>query len=73
MACAAALALTALAVPATAQDVGDRAMAALSARLFPMLDAAGRNPAALARSVGGSRRSGRWPPGAIAGRLAGRT
>lgn len=53
MAYAAALALTALAVPATAQDVGDRAMAALSARLFPMLDAAGRDPAALARIVGG--------------------
>jgi len=52
MASAAMLALTALAAPALAQDVPDRVMAALSARLFPMLDAAGHDPAAIARMSG---------------------
>ncbi|WP_084579983.1 YdcF family protein [Sphingomonas azotifigens] len=46
---AAALAATALASPASAGEVGDGVMAALSARLFPMLDAAGHDPAALER------------------------
>ncbi|WP_333574158.1 YdcF family protein [Sphingomonas sp.] len=45
---AAALAVTALAVPASA-EADDGKMAALSARLFPLLDAAGHNPAVLER------------------------
>ena len=52
MASAAMLALAALAAPAQGQEVGDRVLSALSARLFPMLDAAGRDPAALGRIVG---------------------
>ena len=52
MASAAVLALTTLAAPAQAQDVADGAVAALSARLFPLFDAARRNPAAIARIAG---------------------
>lgn len=52
MASAAVLALTTLAAPAQAQDVADGAVAALSVRLFPLLDAAGRHPAAIARIAG---------------------
>lgn len=47
--CASAAMLTALAAPASAGVVGDSQLAALSARLFPLLDAAGRNPGALER------------------------
>ncbi|MCH7860673.1 MAG: YdcF family protein [Proteobacteria bacterium] len=46
---AAALAVTVLAAPASAGAVDDGVMAALSARLFPLLDAAGHDPAALER------------------------
>lgn len=46
---AAALAVTVLAAPASAGAVDDGVMAALSARLFPLLDAAGRDPAVLER------------------------
>src|SRR4051812_22642016 len=46
---AAALAVAVLAAPASAEAVGDRVMATLSARLFPLLDAAGHDPAALER------------------------
>jgi len=47
---AAALAVTVIAAPASAEAaVGDRVMATLSARLFPLLDAAGHDPAALER------------------------
>jgi DUF218 domain len=49
---AAALVVTVLAAPASAGDVGDGAMAALSARLFPLLDAAGHDPAVLDRIAG---------------------
>lgn len=49
LAFAAALAATVLASPASAGEVGDGVMAALSARLFPMFDAAGHDPAALER------------------------
>jgi hypothetical protein len=49
MLCAAALAVAVLAAPASAEAVGDRVMATLSARLFPLLDAAGHDPAALER------------------------
>lgn len=48
---AAALAVTALTAPASAEAVGDGVMATLSARLFPLLDAAGHDPAALERIV----------------------
>lgn len=44
---AAALALAVLAAPASAEAVGDGVMATLSARLFPLLDAAGHDPAML--------------------------
>ena len=47
--CASAAMLTALAAPASAGVVGDSQLAALSARLFPLLGAAGRNPGALER------------------------
>ncbi|WP_184000128.1 YdcF family protein [Sphingomonas kyeonggiensis] len=47
---AAALAVTVLAAPASAEAaVGDGVMATLSARLFPLLDAAGHDPATLER------------------------
>lgn len=46
---AATLAVTVLAAPASAGAVDDRVMAALSARLFPLLDAAGQDPAAIER------------------------
>lgn len=47
---AAALVATVLAAPASAEAaVGDGVMAALSARLFPLLDAAGHDPATLER------------------------
>jgi len=47
---AAALVVTMLAAPASAEAaVDDGVMAALSARLFPLLDAAGHDPAALER------------------------
>lgn len=49
MLCAAALAVAVLAAPASAEAVGDGVMATLSARLFPLLDAAGHDPAALER------------------------
>ncbi|NLS26164.1 hypothetical protein S2M10_11450 [Sphingomonas sp. S2M10] len=45
---AAMLAVTALSAPASA-EADDARMAALSARLFPLLDAAGHDPAVLAR------------------------
>ncbi|MCW6535433.1 YdcF family protein [Sphingomonas lycopersici] len=48
---AAALAVTALTAPASAEAVDDGVMATLSARLFPLLDAAGHDPAALERIV----------------------
>ncbi|OAN62192.1 YdcF family protein [Sphingomonas sp. TDK1] len=44
-----ALALSVIAASASAEAAGDAVMAALAARLFPMLDAAGHDPAALAR------------------------
>jgi hypothetical protein len=46
---AAALAVAVLVAPASAEAVGDGVMATLSARLFPLLDAAGHDPAALER------------------------
>lgn len=47
---AAALAVTVIAAPASAEAaVGDGVMATLSARLFPLLDAAGHDPAGLER------------------------
>ncbi|MCW6530334.1 YdcF family protein [Sphingomonas sp. MMSM20] len=46
---AAALAVTALTAPASAEAVDDGMMVTLSARLFPLLDAAGHDPAALGR------------------------
>jgi hypothetical protein len=46
---AAALATTVLAASASAVEASDNAMAALSVRLFPLLDAAGHDPAALER------------------------
>lgn len=46
---AAALAVTALTAPASAEAVDDGMMVTLSARLFPLLDAAGHDPAALER------------------------
>lgn len=51
IASAAVLALTVIAVPGptVAQDVADGVTAALSARLLPVLDAAGRDPAMLLR------------------------
>ncbi len=49
MLCAAALAVAVLVAPASAEAVGDGVMATLSARLFPLLDAAGHDPAALER------------------------
>jgi len=50
---AAALAVTVLAAPASAEAaVSDGVMATLSARLFPLLDAAGHDPAALERIAG---------------------
>ncbi|PVX29371.1 YdcF family protein [Sphingomonas pokkalii] len=49
LAFAAALAATALATPASSGAVDDGVMTALSARLFPMFDAAGQDPAALDR------------------------
>lgn len=49
LAFAAALAATALATPASSGAVDDGVMTALSARLFPMFDAAGHDPAALDR------------------------
>lgn len=52
MASAAMLALTGLAAPTLGRDVPDRVMAALSARLFPMLDAAGHDPSVIARISG---------------------
>ncbi|WP_066490159.1 hypothetical protein [Sphingomonas sp. CCH9-F2] len=42
-------ALAVLAGPASAGPVGDGQLAALSTRLFPLLDAAGRDPVALER------------------------
>ena len=47
MLCAVAFAVAVLAAPASAEAVGDGVMATLSARLFPLLDAAGRDPATL--------------------------
>ena len=47
--CAAMAALAVLAGPASARPVGDGQLAALSTRLFPLLDAAGRDPVALER------------------------
>ncbi len=54
IASAVVLALTTLAAPTRgqAQDVADGVVAALSVRLFPLLDAAGQNPAAMARIAG---------------------
>ncbi|WP_066827841.1 YdcF family protein [Sphingomonas mali] len=45
--CAVAFAVAVLAAPASAEAVGDGVMATLSARLFPLFDAAGRDPATL--------------------------
>lgn len=47
MLCAVAFAVAVLAAPASAEAVGDGVMATLSARLFPLLDAAGHDPATL--------------------------
>ncbi len=46
---AAALAVVALAAPASARQTDDAVAATLSARLFPLLDAVGQDPAALGR------------------------
>jgi hypothetical protein len=47
MLCAVAFAVAVLAAPASAEAVGDGVMATLSARLFPLLDAVGHDPATL--------------------------
>ena len=47
--CAAMAALAVLAGPASARPVGDGQLAALSTRLFTLLDAAGRDPVAQER------------------------
>lgn len=52
MASAAALALTVLGTPVSAEEVSDGVTAALSARLFPMLDAVSHTPAAIERIAG---------------------
>lgn len=47
----AALALAVAPTPTLAQEAADRVMATLSARLFPTLDASGRDPAVLKRII----------------------